>query len=102
MSLLLPCIVLRPGSQLEAGDLKGVASSLSSGWVEDFQRATSLLDANEGEQARAAAIFDGLSSLRAAAGKGDLRGTKQTYVAVVGALEDWAKATGLAGDLKGL
>lgn len=91
------------GSQLEAGDLKGASSTLSSGgWVDDFKRATQLLDANDTEQARAAAIFDGISSLRDAASKGDVKGSKQTFVAVVSAVQDWAASTGLANDLKGL
>ncbi len=91
------------GSQLEAGDLKGVASTLNSGgWVADFQRATAVLDASDSESADAAAIFEGLSGLRSAAGAGDLRASKQRYVAVVSAVQEWAKATGLAENLKGL
>lgn len=98
-----PCCVSVPsGSQLEAGDLKGASATLGSGWVEDFKRATKVLDANDVEQERAAAIFDGISSLRDATSKGDVRSSKQTFVAVVSAVQDWAKSTGLAGDLKGL
>lgn len=91
-----------PGSQLESGDLKAVSSTLSSGWVEEFQRATATLDASDSETAQAAAIFDGISGLKSSAGSGDLKGSKQKYVAVVAALEDWAKSTGLAANLKGL
>jgi hypothetical protein len=32
--------------------------------VDDFKRATAVLDANDTEQARAAAIFDNISSLQ--------------------------------------
>ncbi|KAF6260931.1 hypothetical protein COO60DRAFT_1504022 [Scenedesmus sp. NREL 46B-D3] len=92
----------KSGSQLEAGDLKGVSSNLSSGWVEEFSRATSVLDASEAEKAKAVAIFDGITSLRDIANKGDLRGSKQQYVALVAALNDWASSTGLAKDLRGL
>jgi len=92
----------KSGSQLEAGDLKGASATLSSNWVEEFKRATKVLDANDVEQERAAAIFDGISSLRDATSKGDVKGSKQNFVAVVSAVQDWAKSTGLAGDLKGL
>jgi hypothetical protein len=61
-----------------------------------------VLDANDTEQARAAAIFDGLSSLQDATKAGDVKASKQTFVAVVSAVQDWAKSTGLAGNLKGL
>lgn len=97
-----PLSLCLAGSQLEAGDLKGVSSNLSSGWVEEFSRATSVLDASEAEKAKAVAIFDGITSLRDIANKGDLRGSKQQYVALVAALNDWASSTGLAKDLRGL
>ena len=45
--------------------MRGVSSTLSSGWVEDFQRATVALDASEAEKAQATAIFDGISSFNA-------------------------------------
>lgn len=61
-----------------------------------------MLDANDTEQARAAAIFDGLSSLQDAAKAGDVKASKQTFVAVVSAVQDWANSTGLAANLKGL
>lgn len=92
----------KSGSQLESGDLKGASATLSSGWVDEFKRATQVLDANDTEQARAAAIFDGLSSLQDATKAGDVKASKQTFVAVVSAVQDWAKSTGLAGNLKGL
>eukprot|EP00878_Enallax_costatus_P002138 GHUV01002306.1.p1 GENE.GHUV01002306.1~~GHUV01002306.1.p1 ORF type:complete len:218 (+),score=65.23 GHUV01002306.1:62-715(+) len=92
----------KSGSQLEAGDLKGVSSTLSSGWVEDFQRATVALDASDAEKAQATAIFDGITSLKASAGSGDLKGSKRQYVALVAAVEDWARSTGLSTNLKGL
>lgn len=93
---------LPTGSQLEAGDLKGASATLSSGWVDEFKRATQVLDANDTEQERAAAIFDGISTLRTATSKGDVKSSKQTFVAVVSAVQDWAQSTGLATDLKGL
>lgn len=99
---LAPAAVSPAGSQLEAGDLKGVSANLSSSWVGEFERATAVLDASDAEKAKAGAIFDGISSLRDIANKGDLRGSKQQYVALVAALNDWASSTGLAADLKGL
>lgn len=92
----------KSGSQLESGDLKGVSSTLSSSWVDDFQRATVTLDASDAEKAQATAIFDGISGLKASANSGDLKGSKQKYVALVAAVEDWARGTGLAANLKGL
>ena len=97
-----PCACYPAGSQLEAGDLKGASATLGSSWVDEFKRATQVLDANDTEQERAAAIFDGISSLRAATSKGDVKGSKQTFVAVVRSVQDWAQSTGLASDLKGL
>ena len=51
---------------------------------------------------RPQALFDGIAGLRSTAGKGDLKATKQQYVAVVGSFQKWAAAAGVAGDLKGL
>jgi hypothetical protein len=48
------------------------------------------------------ALFDGIAGLRKSAGKGDIKATKQQYVAVVGSLQKWADAAGVAGNLKGL
>jgi hypothetical protein len=70
--------------------------------VGEFERATSVLDASDAEKAAASAIFERISSLRDTANKGDLRGSKQQYVTLVAALNDWASSTGLAKDLKGL
>jgi hypothetical protein len=92
----------KSGSQLESGDLKGASATLSSGWVEEFKRATQKLDANDTEQERAAAIFNGINSLQDATKSGDVRASKQSYVAVVSAVQDWASSTGLAANLKGL
>lgn len=92
----------KSGSQLESGDLKAASATLNSGWVDDFKRATAVLDANDTEQARAAAIFDNISSLQDATKRGDVKGSKQTFVAVVSAVQDWANSTGLAANLKGL
>jgi hypothetical protein len=61
-----------------------------------------VLDANDTEQARAAAIFDGISSLQDAAKAGDVKASKKTFVAVVSAVQDWANSTGLAANIKGL
>lgn len=61
-----------------------------------------MLDANDTEQERAAAIFSGISSLQDAAKKGDAKASKQSFVAVVSAVQDWANSTGLAANLKGL
>lgn len=95
-------ILLLPGSQLEAGDLRGVSYTLSSSWVDDFKRATAVLDASDSESSKASAIFDGISSLQASASSGDLKGSKQKYVALVAAVSEWANSTGLATNLKGL
>jgi hypothetical protein len=92
----------KSGSQLESGDLKAASATLSSGWVDDFKRATAVLDANDTEQARAAAIFDNISSLQDATKRGDVKVSKKTFVAVVSAVQDWANSTGLAANLKGL
>eukprot|EP00879_Flechtneria_rotunda_P001730 GHRR01001893.1.p2 GENE.GHRR01001893.1~~GHRR01001893.1.p2 ORF type:complete len:228 (+),score=65.93 GHRR01001893.1:44-685(+) len=92
----------KSGAQLEAGDLKAVSSTLNSSWVDDFQRATAVLDASDSQKDQAAAIFDGISGLKASVGSGDLRASKQKFVSLVAAVEGWAKTTGLAADLKGL
>lgn len=92
----------KSGSELEAGDLRAVSSTLGGSWVGDFQRAAASLDASDEEAASAQAIFDGISSLKSSAGSGDLNGSKRQYVALVGAVTAWASSTGLASDLKGL
>lgn len=92
----------RAGSQLEAGDLRGVSSTLSSNWVDDFQRATDALDTSDAEKAQASAIFEKITGLKASVSSGDLKGSKRQYVTLVAAVEDWAKSTGLSANLKGL
>lgn len=101
-TFLTPTHCIPAGSQLESGDLKGASATLSSGWVDEFKRATQVLDANDTEQARAAAIFDGISNLQSSTKSGDVKASKQTFVAVVSAVQDWAKSTGLSANLKGL
>jgi hypothetical protein len=90
------------GSELEAGDLRAVSSTLGGSWVGDFQRAAASLGGGEAQSASAQAIFDGIGSLKSSAGSGDLNGSKKQYVALVGAVTEWANSTGVAGDLKGL
>jgi hypothetical protein len=92
----------KSGSELEAGDLRAVSSTLDGSWVGDFQKAAAALDASDAQSAGAQAIFDGIGSLKSSAGSGDLNGSKRQFVAVVGAVTDWANATGVTGDLKGL
>jgi hypothetical protein len=90
------------GAQLDAGDVKGAASTLQrgSGLVSDFEKAADAI-AGPGK-GRAADVAAGVRALREAAAKGDAAGSKRQYVALVGALQGWADASGVAGALKGL
>lgn len=90
-------LLAQSGSQLEAGDAKGAASTLGGGWVDDLKRATTAISTEDTQ-----ALFDGINGLKAAARKGDLKASKQQYVAVVGSFSSWAEAAGVAKDLKGL
>jgi len=90
------------GAQLDAGDVKGAASTLQqgSGLVSDFEKAADAI-AGPGKE-RAADVAAGVRALREAAGKGDAAGSKRQYVALVGALQGWADASGVAAEIKGL
>ena len=62
------------------------------------------LSAAGSEEAKALAglIFEGLNKLAASAASGDAKATKRDYVEAVGALEAWAKLSGIAGSVQGL
>ncbi|KIY94134.1 thylakoid lumenal protein [Monoraphidium neglectum] len=90
------------GSQLEADDVKAASSTLNGDWVDDFKKASTVLSTTDAAKGATTALFDGIAGLRKSAGKGDIKATKQQYVAVVGSLQKWADAAGVAGNLKGL
>lgn len=92
----------KSGSQLESGDLKAVSSTLSGSWVSDFEKAALLVSTSEDTKSSAASIFSQIGSLKSAAGSGDLKGSKQQFVAVVQAVQSWVSSSGLSGNLKGL
>lgn len=92
----------KSGSEIESGDLRAASSTLSGGWVGDFERATGQLDASDAEAASAKAILAGINSLKATTGKGDVKASKQEFVTLVAAVQDWAVSTGLSASLKGL
>lgn len=90
------------GAQLDAGDVKAAATTLQrgSGLVSDFERAADAIG-GPGKD-RAADVAAGVRALREAAARGDAAGSKRQYVALVGALEGWADASGVKAVLKGL
>ncbi|KAG2492614.1 hypothetical protein HYH03_009030 [Edaphochlamys debaryana] len=88
----------KSGSQLEAGDLSGAASTLSESWVAELGTvATALSGADE-----AGKLTSAIRSVQSSAAAGDASGSKRQFVALVGSLQSWAASTGLAGGLKGL
>ncbi|PRW57870.1 thylakoid lumenal kDa chloroplastic [Chlorella sorokiniana] len=90
------------GAQLEAGDVKAAAGTLSGGWVRDFESAANKLSYTDSSKSSAAAVFSSLSSLQAAAASGSAADAKRGFVATVSALKGWASAANVTADLKGL
>jgi hypothetical protein len=90
------------GAQLDAGDVKGAAATLQrgSGLVSGFERAADAIG-GPGKD-KAADVASGVRALREAAARGDAAGSKRQYVALVGALQGWADASGVAAAIKGL
>ncbi|PNW81686.1 hypothetical protein CHLRE_06g256250v5 [Chlamydomonas reinhardtii] len=88
----------KSGSQLESGDLKGAASTLSESWVGDFSTVASTVSGST----TAGKLVEAIKSVQAAAAKGDAAGSKRAYVSLVSDLQSWADASGLATSLKGL
>jgi hypothetical protein len=74
----------KAGSQLESGDARAASSTLSEGWVTEFQVASKKIGASE-------AVLLELGELKAAAGKGDLKASKKEYVQLVASIKAWAK-----------
>jgi hypothetical protein len=63
--------------------VRAASSTLSGGWVGDFERAASQLDASEAEASSAQAILEGISSLKSVTGSGDAKGSKKQFVATL-------------------
>ncbi|GAB4823466.1 hypothetical protein N2152v2_010512 [Parachlorella kessleri] len=91
----------KSGSQLEAGDLPGVASAVSEAATE-LRSASSALSFDDASQSSADKLLASLSSLESAAKGGDARGAKKGFVAAVGALQSWVGNAGIKGSIKGL
>ncbi len=70
--------------------------------MDDFEKASKQLSASEASQATADQIFSGISSLKSSASSGDVKGSKRQFVALVAVVKEWADATGVAANLKGL
>lgn len=90
------------GAQLEAGDVKAAAGTLSGGWVREFEAAANKLSYTDGSKDSAAAVFASLSSLQDAAAKGSAADAKRGFVATVSALKGWVAAANVGADLKGI
>lgn len=86
------------GSQIEAGDLRAAASTLSEGWVVDLQRNAKALSTS----ADVAPVIDAIKKTQAAASKNDAKGTRQAFVAMTGSVQSYVNAAGVASFLKGL
>lgn len=89
----------KAGAAIEAGEVGKIGALLTAQVVADLTSATSSASKTAEEKGLAADVLKGVSALQAAKSAGD---AKKAYVAAVGALEDWAKLTNLASQLKGL
>ncbi|GLC40988.1 hypothetical protein PLESTB_000954800 [Pleodorina starrii] len=88
----------KSGSQLESGDLKAAASTLSESWVAEFTAVASTISGTDAAGKLSSAIQD----VKAAAAAGDSASSKRQFTSLVSDLQSWASATGLAGSLRGL
>jgi hypothetical protein len=83
------------GTQIEGGDIRGAASTLSDGWAKEFQVAVNNLGGSS-------SLSNKLSALQSAANKNDAGASKQAYVELVAELQSWTKALGVADRLRGI
>ncbi len=88
----------KSGGQLEAGDLKGAAGTLSEPWVTELSSVAATLSGAD----TAGKLTSAIQSVQSAAAKGDAKASKQQFVSLVAEVQSWASATGLASSLKGL
>lgn len=93
----------KSGARLNSGDLSEVSSLLTDDWVSEFEVASKDLSVGvDGGPEGVKSILSGIDSLQNAASKGDLTNSKKQYIAVVDAVKDWTKRTGIQSKLKGL
>lgn len=88
----------KSGGQLESGDLKAAASTLSEPWVREFEAAATAVSS----PAAVAPVVAAIKELQSAASTGDGKGSKRQFVALVGAVQVWASDAGVSGSIKGL
>ena len=72
----------------------------SDKWVGQFDKAAVNIAGSDSKKS-ASDVLQAIGSLGSTAKGGDLKGSKQKYVAVVSALQSWVDASGLSG-IKGL
>ncbi len=87
----------KSGSQLDAGDLKGAASTLAESWVADFTSTATTISGSDADKLAA-----GIKGVQSAAASGDAKGSKRAFVTLVSDVKSWASEAGLASSLKGL
>ena len=87
---------------MSESDIAGAASTLSESWVAEFGSAAEVLSGDASAKASVGQVVSKLGDLKAAALSGSLGNAKKEYVGLVGSLESWASAAGLAGAIKGL
>lgn len=85
----------KTGSQVQSGDVKGAASTLSEPWVKAFTIGA-------GKFGYSDALVASVSELQETAVKGDAKAAKKAYVGVVDAVQAWANAASLSDKLRGL
>ncbi|EFJ52733.1 hypothetical protein VOLCADRAFT_120179 [Volvox carteri f. nagariensis] len=88
----------KSGSQLESGDLKGAANTLSEDWVAEFTSVASTVSGTDA----AGKLSSAIQGVQTAAASGDAAASKRQFVSLVSDLQSWASTTGLASSLKGL
>ena len=75
---------------------------LSESDIAEFGSAAEVLSGDASAKASVGQVVSKLGDLKAAALSGSLGNAKKEYVGLVGSLESWASAAGLAGAIKGL
>ncbi|KXZ55362.1 hypothetical protein GPECTOR_3g491 [Gonium pectorale] len=88
----------KSGAELEAGDVKGAASTLSGPWVAEFSSVSATVSGKD----VSAKLTDAIKGVQAAAAAGDLNGSKRLFIILVSDLDTWVEEAGLSSSLKGL
>eukprot|EP00193_Tetraselmis_chui_P023013 CAMPEP_0177780334 /NCGR_PEP_ID=MMETSP0491_2-20121128/17138_1 /TAXON_ID=63592 /ORGANISM="Tetraselmis chuii, Strain PLY429" /LENGTH=216 /DNA_ID=CAMNT_0019300079 /DNA_START=42 /DNA_END=692 /DNA_ORIENTATION=- len=92
----------KSGSQLEAGNLSEVASTIGGSWLSDFKSAAMNLSTSDAAKASVTDVLSSIESLQNSAKQNKMPEAKRSFVSMVNSLQAWTSEAGVADKLRGL